>query len=217
MIPRAPCGPQGYGLSMTPLQFARLLLPFAAAFFGLFGLVLPMLRSWRRHGVMALASFRSRSLVERLMGLGLVGFIGVFALTCVRYGLQGPASVWASEPGWTQLIVGGGLIALGQILVIVAQAQMGASWRIGIDEGAQTALVTHGLYSKIRNPIYTGLIATILGAAFLAQGPVLITTALLTTVVIDLQTRREERFMLQQHGEAYAAWMKTTGRYLPGL
>lgn len=208
---------RGYGGFMTAPQLARLLLPFAAAFFGLFGLVLPLFRSWRRHGVLALASFRSRSVAERLMGLGLFGSIALFASLCVVYGVQGPGALGMGEPGWAQVFVGAVLIALGQALVILAQAQMGASWRIGIDEGAKTALVTHGLYAHIRNPIYTGLILTLIGAACVAPGPLMISAAIGTSLLIDLQTRREERFMLHVHGEVYAAWMRTTGRYLPGL
>ena len=56
------------------------------------------------------------------------------------------------SPPWATL--GWVLMGLSLTLMLVAQAQMGLSWRIGIDEKNRTGLVTNGLFSLSRNPIF---------------------------------------------------------------
>ena len=46
------------------------------------------------------------------------------------------------------------LIHLSLLWISVAQYQMSNSWRIGIDENNKTELITKGLFSYSRNPIF---------------------------------------------------------------
>jgi protein-S-isoprenylcysteine O-methyltransferase Ste14 len=46
--------------------------------------------------------------------------------------------------------------ALGFWLTVRAQLDMGESWRIGVDAGEVTALVTTGVFRNVRNPIFSG-------------------------------------------------------------
>src|SRR5439155_892973 len=69
--------------------------------------------------------------------------------------------------------VAGVVIGLGgAALVFLAQVQMGASWRIGLDPEERTDLVTAGLFGVVRNPIYAGMLATIVGIALLVPNVV---------------------------------------------
>ena len=65
------------------------------------------------------------------------------------------------SPTWATL--GWVLMGLSLTLMLVAQAQMGLSWRIGIDEKNRTGLVTGGLFALSRNPIFLSLRITLLG------------------------------------------------------
>jgi len=58
-------------------------------------------------------------------------------------------------PTWNAL--GWVLMGLSLVIMLVAQAQMGLSWRIGIDEKNRTGLVTQGLFALSRNPIFLSL------------------------------------------------------------
>ncbi|MET9817324.1 MULTISPECIES: hypothetical protein [unclassified Streptomyces] len=40
---------------------------------------------------------------------------------------------------------------------------MGASWRVGVDVGERTALITGGPFAYVRNPIFTAMAVTGLG------------------------------------------------------
>src|SRR5690606_16681067 len=61
-----------------------------------------------------------------------------------------------------------GIILLGFALVwtIVAQAHMKNSWRIGIDTKTKTELITTGLFQFSRNPIFFGMIISLIGLFF---------------------------------------------------
>src|SRR5207244_2366501 len=54
----------------------------------------------------------------------------------------------------TVRLVGAALAFSALTLLLLAQVQLGASWRIGIDDGARPGLVTGGMYRFCRNPIY---------------------------------------------------------------
>ena len=70
--------------------------------------------------------------------------------------------------GWgTMQIVGACLLGLGFILWTVARFQLGSSFAV---TAQARHLVTHGLYSKIRNPIYV-FGSCVIAGAILVAGP----------------------------------------------
>lgn len=120
--------------------------------------------------------------------------------------------------GITGRYAGLGVGLIGMATTAVAQFQMGASWRIGVDESETTELVTRGLYSRIRNPIYAGIM--LFGIGLLVLLPTVYMVPFLTAVYlsIDLHVRKvEEPHLRRQHGVTYASYAAGTGRYLPKL
>jgi protein-S-isoprenylcysteine O-methyltransferase Ste14 len=94
---------------------------------------------------------------------------------------------------------------------------MGASWRIGIKEGEAPGLVTSGLYRFCRHPIYLGLLAALAGYAALLPTP--LSLALLAAVYLGarVQAAAEETHLDRTYGEAFRAYARRTGRFLPGI
>ncbi len=100
------------------------------------------------------------------------------------------------------------------IWVALAQAQMGNSWRIGIDPDAKTELVSKGMFGVSRNPIFLGMRATLLGL-FLASPNVLsLLIAVLGDVLIQVQVRIEEQYLESVHGDDYLTYKAATARWL---
>ncbi|CAH0335036.1 hypothetical protein FVB9288_00656 [Flavobacterium sp. CECT 9288] len=112
------------------------------------------------------------------------------------------------------LIIGLTLIHLSLLWISVAQYQMSNSWRIGIDENNKTELVTKGLFSYSRNPIFLGMIISVTGIFFILPNAVTFFLMLSTYFVIQIQIRLEEEFLEKQHGEEYLSYKKTTKRLL---
>ncbi len=110
---------------------------------------------------------------------------------------------------------GVGLAALATWLVWRGQEDMAASWRIGIAPGERTELVTRGLFRFCRNPIYLGLQVAL--AAFCCLLPGYLSGGLLVlgAVLLQVQARLEEAYLLRQHGAPYAAYCARVGRFLP--
>jgi protein-S-isoprenylcysteine O-methyltransferase Ste14 len=110
--------------------------------------------------------------------------------------------------------LGGGSMAASIVVVATSYLEMGASWRIGIDERAPGALVTSGLYRRSRNPIYLAADLFIAGSFLLNPTVTGLIYLLLTPAVLHAQIRREEAFLQAVHGQLYAAYAAATPRYL---
>ena len=125
----------------------------------------------------------------------------------------------APTAGGSAAGVVGVLLAVGAgVLTVAAQVQMGASWRIGVEAGERTELVTGGLFRHVRNPIFTGMVLFAVGLALLVPNLPTLAGALLAGVTIEGQVRLvEEPNLLAVHGQAYRRWAAATGRFVPGL
>lgn len=113
------------------------------------------------------------------------------------------------------------LKAIGLILahisllwICVAQYQMRHSWRIGIDEVNKTDLVTSGIFGISRNPIFLGMIVSVLGIFLIIPNVLTFCIAITTYIVIGIQIRMEEAFLLTQHQGTYLQYKTNTNRFL---
>jgi protein-S-isoprenylcysteine O-methyltransferase Ste14 len=117
------------------------------------------------------------------------------------------------ERGWLQ-VAGVILLLVSLAWTVVAQAQMGESWRIGIDDERRTPLVRKGVFGLSRNPIFLGMISTLLGLFLVIPNVVTLLVLGLGVVLIQIQVRLEEEFLSKAHGEAYAVYCGDVRRWL---
>lgn len=114
--------------------------------------------------------------------------------------------------------IGGSVGVLGIALAFISQLAMGASWRIGVDAGERTALVTTGPYAIVRNPIYTSVLLFLAGLALLVPNALMLAAWPLAVIGVQLQVRLvEEPHLTALHGDAYRAYLKRVGRLLPRI
>lgn len=125
---------------------------------------------------------------------------------------------WLSPITWMNssplTIVGIVLLSLALIWVLVAQLQMGDSWRIGIDEKSESNLVQHGLFGISRNPIFLGMLVMLVGLLFILPTAVTLTVAVLGFVLIHVQVRLEEAFLSEKYGEGYRKYQMNVRRWI---
>ncbi|RSM60073.1 isoprenylcysteine carboxyl methyltransferase [Actinoplanes sp. ATCC 53533] len=115
---------------------------------------------------------------------------------------------------------GAGLIlaVAGVLTTLVSQLHMGTSWRIGVDPGEHTDLVTTRVFALARNPIFTAMTATSLGITLMAPNVVSVAATAILVMSIQLQVRAvEEPYLTRVHGAAYTTYTARTGRFLPGI
>jgi protein-S-isoprenylcysteine O-methyltransferase Ste14 len=80
---------------------------------------------------------------------------------------------------------------------------------------ATSSLVTNGIYRFTRNPMYIGLLLTLLGwAAFLSSPPALLYLAAFVLYMNRFQIEPEERALSSLFGAGYAAYRTRVRRWL---
>jgi protein-S-isoprenylcysteine O-methyltransferase Ste14 len=197
---------------MPRLALALCLFWFASLF------VFRSLLQWRKTGSTGVKGFHGRPgslpwLAGAAASLGLV--LAPLA----------PLAALLAWPGGTLLLASPALHATGAALTLAgtagalfAQLAMGNSWRVGVDEGETTELVTAGLFAWVRNPIFSFIGLSLAGLVLLVPNTLALLAGVLTVLGIETQVRAvEEPYLRRTHGEAYARYAARVGRFVPGL
>ena len=100
------------------------------------------------------------------------------------------------------------------IWTFIAQAQMGNSWRIGIDTNNKTELVQTGIFRLSRNPIFLGMRLTLLGLFLTLPNAITLVILIVGEILIQIQVRLEEDFLDKTHGVAYQNYCQRTRRWI---
>ena len=172
---------------------------------------------WKRTGVNPYVLGKTDNAHEfvgmlfRLTMVAIVAVVILHAVSSKAYEYLSPI-IWLDQP----LLKYTGLLFLAASLIwtLIAQAQMGNSWRIGIDANNKTPLVTHGIFGISRNPIFLGMRVTLLGFFLILPNAVTFATLLLGDALMQIQVRLEEEYLRQTHGEEYQKYYQRTRRWL---
>jgi protein-S-isoprenylcysteine O-methyltransferase Ste14 len=111
-------------------------------------------------------------------------------------------------PPWPPLKIAGFVVMLvSGTLLTIARLQLGNSFSV---TAQATALVTHGLYGKIRNPVYVFSAILLVGLAlFLNRLPFLWLLVVLIPMQI-LRARKESEILEAHFGDSYRQYKSTT-------
>ena len=146
--------------------------------------------------------------------IGALGLIGVLSAWLPAYTdrkefwvLDGDAVRWLG----VALYVGGGALRLWPVFILGRRF----SGLVAIQPGH--ALVTDGLYSRIRNPSYLGLLILSLGWALAFRSGAGVLLAALNIPPLIARMNSEERLLHAQFGQEYEAYRARTWRLLPGV
>ena len=193
----------------------------ALATYLLFLLLAFLWRGWlqgRRTGDHGFRGFSGPVGSAGWLGGCLVTFGGLAAFVAPVAELWGVAPATAA---WLPTPVRAGGVALmvvGVMLTLIAQVQMGSSWRIGVDPTEATELVTTGLFARVRNPIFSAMLAALLGLALAVPNLIALSAFIASLAGIELQVRKvEEPHLLRTHGERYRSYAQRVGRFVPGV
>lgn len=183
---------------------------FAAAFFW------PTWRLWKREDVNALVltyDDTAHGIVGRWFRFTLVGIFVVLAALSSGLPAEAAGPLTWIENGVTTW-VGWGLLLASLLWVVVAQAQMGSSWRIGIDTGSRPPLVRQGVFAISRNPIFLGMRMSLLGLFLVLPNALTLAILLLGEALMQVQVRLEEDHLASAFGADYAAYRRAVRRWI---
>jgi len=109
---------------------------------------------------------------------------------------------------WTPLsIVGMAMMILGFVFWGMAHVQLGDSFSVR-PEARQ--LVTRGIYSRIRNPIYVFSAIAIAGGALAFEKPLWLVAFVVIIPMQLIRSRREARVLEEKFGEEYREYARHT-------
>jgi protein-S-isoprenylcysteine O-methyltransferase Ste14 len=114
-----------------------------------------------------------------------------------------------SIPGpWDlQRIIGTALMLVGIVGIATARFQLGKSFSL---TAKAHQLVTHGIYSKIRNPIYVSGAVMLAGFVLALHRPMLWLVFLALIVMQTLRAHREAKVLEAAFGDAYREYRRKT-------
>jgi protein-S-isoprenylcysteine O-methyltransferase Ste14 len=167
----------------------------------------------KRSGEIKVVKSHMGPLENRLLTLAWFGFLPplIWAVTPVPVLADYPL-----RPG--PFIIGVLCLAVGLWCLYRSHADLGRNWSITLELREKHQLVTHGIYRRIRHPMYTALMLYGLGLALVLPNWLSGPSYLLTFgLLFVLRVGREERMMLEEFGKDYEAYMARTKRLIPGI
>ncbi|HYX27152.1 MAG TPA: isoprenylcysteine carboxylmethyltransferase family protein [Pyrinomonadaceae bacterium] len=141
----------------------------------------------------------------------LVLVVLVYALSPAAYAYLAPIR-WLEHP--TLRWIGASFVIFSLVWIIIAQAQMGEAWRIGIDTKHRTPLVQKGLFRISRNPIYIGGVMMLSGLFLIIPNALTLLILILGLVLIGVQVRLEEEHVAKMYPREYAEYCQRVRRWL---
>jgi protein-S-isoprenylcysteine O-methyltransferase Ste14 len=104
--------------------------------------------------------------------------------------------------------------AIGLVWFACTLKTFGESFRVGIDLRTKNELITGGTFALSRNPLYLGFLAFFTGI-FLAYPNILsVSFMVFLAAFVHRQILREESFLREHYGQAFAEYCARVRRYL---
>jgi len=181
----------------------------ALTFVFLIGLVVSRVQFMKRKGIDAMQFGKLDKTDFLIPPIALFYFYLVFANA---FGLPTPAT--------RQLFNSAGLAWLGVafclaglVLLSWSILSFGWSFRIGIDSEHPDQLITSGIFAFSRNPIYVAFALVLIGQFLVFSHLVLLVYLLAAFWLFHRQVLREEEFLKQHYGQAFADYCSQVRRY----
>jgi protein-S-isoprenylcysteine O-methyltransferase Ste14 len=111
-------------------------------------------------------------------------------------------------------VIGFTFIVGGNITLFIAYRKLGVYWSYPIDKFSKKGkLITTGIYSKIRHPIYLSFNLISLGFVMVQLDGILLVMYVIGAIGLYYQAIDEEALLIDYFGIAYESYIKKTGRF----
>ena len=106
------------------------------------------------------------------------------------------------------------IIIVGFAIFISSLVSFGSSWRVGIDRENPGGMVTGGVFSVTRNPIFLFIDLYFLGTFLIYPSPFFCIATVIVITGMHYQIIQEEKFLKKEYGDEYLEYMSSVRRYI---
>jgi protein-S-isoprenylcysteine O-methyltransferase Ste14 len=199
------------------IDFLKYYLPIFLLLYLLITFVIPSVRVYKQTGINPVTFGNSGNahdyigvVMKVLTGL-LVAAVLLFSFSEKTYAYLNPFEYLQKE--WL-VYTGLFIVHAALVWIVIAQHHMKQSWRIGIDEKNKTSLVTTGLFSISRNPVFLGMILSTAGIFLILPNAITFFVAATSFIIIQIQIRLEEEHLQKMHGSDYSDYKQKVKRLI---
>jgi protein-S-isoprenylcysteine O-methyltransferase Ste14 len=122
-------------------------------------------------------------------------------------------ALWAPSP--LAAVVSVALVVAGLAFTVWARVTIGRNWSGAVVFKEDHELIQSGPYALARHPIYTGVLAMMLGTALAYAEPIGLVLFAGGVVVFALKARTEEQLMTSHFPDAYPAYRRRVKALIP--
>ena len=106
------------------------------------------------------------------------------------------------------------VIFVSLLVFCLALISFSSSWRVGIDTAAPGELITTGVFSVTRNPIFLSMDLYFLGTFLIYSNLFFLMCFVCIALGFQFQIRQEESFLLARYGDKYRKYMAQVNRFI---
>jgi len=106
------------------------------------------------------------------------------------------------------------VIFVSLLVFCLALISFSSSWLVGIDTAAPGELITTGVFSVTRNPIFLAMDLYFLGTFLINSNLFFLMCFVSITLGFHLQIRQEEAFLIERYGDSHRKYMAQVRRYI---
>lgn len=113
--------------------------------------------------------------------------------------------------------IAAGLAVLAYGLTIPNWLGMGKNWSMAIVPNKRTGLITSGMFSYVRHPIYALSILLMVTTMIVTLTPAMTAIGIIHISMLSMKAMSEEKYLTSMHGQHYTNYCNRTGRFVPRL
>jgi protein-S-isoprenylcysteine O-methyltransferase Ste14 len=114
-------------------------------------------------------------------------------------------------------IIGFIFVLFGFIEAVVARKTLNDNWTQSYEYQIKKSheLISNGIYSYVRHPIYGGLIFMVTGVLLVSGSYTFIVGLVAMLIAAEIFAQREEKLLTKHFGKKYSEYMKTSKKFIP--